>query len=269
MSQASGALVLWDIDRTLLYVGDIDQQVYRETFAEVVGRPADRLPARGTGVTMPLAIRTPLTDNAVPERDVEHLLPKMVELLPVHLAAHAEDLRTRGVLLPGAAAALRAVHDHPGLIAAVVTGNLKPNAVLKLEAFGLDGFLDTDIGGFASDDHHRPALVAVAQQRAHAKHGSAFTRSNTVIIGDSLEDVRTGLEGGASVIGVASGKTTASELRSAGADVVLESLSDVTRVLEAISLLTAVGARGSAADCPRAAWPTRRPGPGPGGSVEP
>ncbi|MFD3774874.1 hypothetical protein [Streptomyces sp. NPDC058612] len=55
MSQASGALVLWDIDRTLLYVGDIDRQVYRKTFAEVVSRPADRLPARGTGVTMPLA----------------------------------------------------------------------------------------------------------------------------------------------------------------------------------------------------------------------
>ncbi|MGW3493132.1 HAD hydrolase-like protein [Streptomyces sp. NPDC001020] len=34
-----------------------------------------------------------------------------------------------------------------------------------------------------------------------------FSRSNTVIIGDSLEDVRTGLEGGAPVIGVASGKT--------------------------------------------------------------
>lgn len=43
MSETQQVLVLWDIDRTLLYVGDIDRQVYRETFAEVVGRPADRL----------------------------------------------------------------------------------------------------------------------------------------------------------------------------------------------------------------------------------
>ncbi|WP_327417622.1 HAD family hydrolase [Streptomyces sp. NBC_01233] len=238
MTQAQQVLVLWDIDRTLLYVGDIDRQVYRETFAAVVGRPAEHLPARGTGITMPLAIRSLLIDNGVPEAEVDGLLPRMVDLLPVHLATHAEDLRTQGVLMPGAAAALRAVHDHPGLIATAVTGNLKPNAVLKLAAFDLDGLLDTEIGGFASDDHHRPALVAIAQKRAQAKYGTVFTHSNTVIIGDSLEDVRTGLEGGAPVIGIASGKTTAGELTEAGADLVLDSLADVARVLEGIAALT-------------------------------
>jgi phosphoglycolate phosphatase-like HAD superfamily hydrolase len=237
VTQAQQVLVLWDIDRTLLYVGDIDRQVYRETFAEVVGRPAEHLPARGTGVTMPLAIRSLLIDNGVPEAEVVALLPRMVDLLPVHLAAHAEDLRTRGVLMPGAAAALRAVHGHPGLIPTAVTGNLKPNAVLKLAAFDLDGLLDIEIGGFASDDHHRPALVAIAQKRAQVKYGTVFTRSNTVIIGDSLEDVRTGIEGGAPVIGIASGKTTAVELTQAGADLVLNSLTDVGRVLEGISAL--------------------------------
>ncbi len=228
--------MLWDIDRTLVYVGDIDRQVYRETFAEIVGRPAERLPARGTGVTMPLAIRSLLLDNGVPEPDVPHLVPRMVELLPNRLAAHSNDLREQGVLMPGAVAALEAVHAQPNLVPTVVTGNLKPNAVLKLEAFDLDRYLDTEIGGYSSDDDHRPALVAVAQKRAQAaKYGSTFTRSNTVIIGDSLEDVRTGLEGGAPVIGVASGKTTAAELASAGADVVLDSLEDVPRLLSAIA----------------------------------
>jgi len=228
-------LVLWDIDRTLLYVGDIDRQVYRETFAEIVGRPAERLPARGTGVTMPFAIRSLLLDNGVPEADVPRLVPRMVELLPRLLAAHSDDLREKGVLLPGALDALKAVRAQPGCVPTVVTGNLKPNALLKLEAFNVDGFLDTEIGGYSSDDDHRPALVAVAQKRAQAKYGTAaFSRSNTVIIGDSLEDVRTGIEGGAPVIGVASGKTTAAELSTAGADVVLDSLVDVPRLLDAI-----------------------------------
>ncbi|MDV6288043.1 hypothetical protein R2F25_09210 [Streptomyces sp. UP1A-1] len=31
-------LVLWDIDRTLVYTGDIDRRVYKETFTSVVGR---------------------------------------------------------------------------------------------------------------------------------------------------------------------------------------------------------------------------------------
>ncbi|EST27430.1 HAD family hydrolase [Streptomyces roseochromogenus] len=238
MTEAEQTLILWDIDRTLLYVGDIDRQVYREAFAELVGRPAKYLPARGTGVTMPLAIRSLLVNNGVPEPDVHDLVPRMVELLPHLLAAHAADLHEQGVLMPGAVSALKAVHTRTDLVPTVVTGNLKRNAMLKLEAFHLDGFLDTEIGGYSSDDDHRPALVAVAQERASAKYGAPFTRSNTVIIGDSLEDVRTGLEGGALVIGIASGKTTANELASAGADVVLDSLEDIPRLLEAVATTT-------------------------------
>ncbi|MCX5555385.1 HAD family hydrolase [Streptomyces sp. NBC_00038] len=239
MTEADLVLVLWDIDRTLLYVGDIDRQVYREAFAEVVGRPAERLPARGTGVTMPLAIRGLLLDNGVPERDVAELVPLMVELLPQRLAGHSADLRSEGVVMPGAISALRAVHDHPRLVPTAVTGNLKANALLKLEAFDLDRFVDTEIGGYASDDDHRPSLVAVAQKRAEAKYGTYFTRSNTVIIGDSLEDVRTGLEGGSAVLGVPSGKTTAAQLQDAGANVVLNSLEDVPSLIEAIARVTA------------------------------
>ncbi|MEV6723578.1 haloacid dehalogenase-like hydrolase [Streptomyces xanthochromogenes] len=231
-------LILWDIDRTLLYVGDIDRQVYRETFAEVVGRPAERLPARGTGVTMPRAIRSLLLDNGVTEATVPDLLPRMVELLPRRLAAHRDDLRHQGVLMPGAVTALQAVQHHEGWVPTVVTGNLNPNALLKLAAFDLEMYLDTEIGGFASDDDHRPALVGVAQKRAQAKHGAAFTRDNTVIIGDSLEDVRTGLEGGALVLGVASGKTSAQDLKGAGADVVLDTLEDVRRLMAAITSIT-------------------------------
>ncbi|WP_181801412.1 HAD family hydrolase [Streptomyces shenzhenensis] len=241
MTAARRTLVLWDIDRTLLYVGDIDRQVYRETFTEIVGRPAERLPARGTGVTMPLAIRSLLTDNGVPEAEIPHLLPRMVELLPRRLTSHTEDLRQQGVLLPGAVSALKNVQAQPGYVPTVVTGNLKPNALLKLQAFDLTGFLDTEIGGYSSDNDHRPSLVAVAQTRAHAKYGTRFSRSNTVIIGDSLEDVRTGLEGGAPVIAVASGKTSAVDLAAAGADVVLDSLEDVPRLLEAITTVTRSG----------------------------
>ncbi|MEU6138738.1 HAD hydrolase-like protein [Streptomyces sp. NPDC047081] len=238
MTDAQQTLILWDIDRTLLYVGDIDRQVYRETFAEVVGRPAKRLPARGTGVTMPLAVRSLLLDNGVAEEAVADLLPRMVELLPERLAAHADDLRRDGHLMPGAVVALEAVRAHGNWVPTAVTGNLKPNALLKLSAFKLDTYLETEIGAYASDDDHRPALVGIAQKRAQAKYGTVFTHDNTVIIGDSLEDVRTGLEGGASVIGVTSGKTTGAELVAAGADIVLDSLEDFSKLQASIERVT-------------------------------
>ncbi|WP_405810086.1 haloacid dehalogenase-like hydrolase [Streptomyces sp. NBC_01520] len=227
-------LVLWDIDRTLLYVGDIDRQVYRETYHELTGRTAGSLPKRGTGTTMPLAILRMLVENGIAEDEAASLLPTMVELLPQVQRRHIDDIRRDGVLLPGAVAALRAVHDEPEFLPTIVTGNLKANALLKLAAFDLSRHVHTDIGGYASDDMHRPSLVGIAQKRAEALTGQSFGRSETVIIGDSLEDIRTGREGGASVIASVSGTTSADELAAAGADLVLEDLTDQRRVVDSI-----------------------------------
>ncbi|MFB8201927.1 HAD family hydrolase [Kitasatospora purpeofusca] len=237
----SPVLVLWDIDRTLVYVGETDRAVYREAFREVVGRDATKLPERGTGRTMPLAVRELLTANDADCGDIEALAERITALLPERLAARATQLRSAGTLMPGATAALAAVDHNPNLVATVVTGNLQQNAEIKLRAFGLDQYLDLTVGGYASDDSHRPSLVKVAQRRAAARYKTAFERPNTVIIGDSLEDVRTGAEGGAAVIAIASGTTSAEQLAAAGADRVLDSLRDPASVLRAIAELTLSG----------------------------
>ncbi|MDT0409395.1 MULTISPECIES: HAD family hydrolase [Streptomyces] len=225
-------LVLWDIDRTLLYAGDTDRLVYREVFRTVVGRPATTLPAKGTGVTMPVAVRELLTANNVQE--VDRLAPLIVARLPAELRCHRTELLRDGHLMPGAVEALAAARADADLVPSIVTGNLRQSAEIKLAAFGLTEYVDVSLGGYASDDPHRPALVRVAQARAERAHGRPFTRANTVIIGDSLQDVRTGREGGARVIGVASGTTAAEALADAGADEVLSDLTDPVRLLELI-----------------------------------
>ncbi|MCP2263522.1 HAD family hydrolase [Promicromonospora thailandica] len=237
-SRGARALVLWDIDRTLVYVGEVDRTAYREAFAEVVGRPAERLPARGTGMTMPLAIRGLLEDNGVGGPAADELVPRMLEAVPRRFAAHTEDVRRLGTVLPGAMQALKAVAAEPDLVATVVTGNLEANARIKLNVFGMDRYLDPAVGGYSSDDAHRPALVAIAQYRAGERYGAEFGPASTVVVGDSLEDVRTGVEGGASVIAVASGTTTADRLAGAGADVVLPDLTDAPRLIQEIKGLT-------------------------------
>lgn len=152
---AARALVLWDIDRTLVYVGEVDRTAYREAFAEVVGRPAERLPAKGTGVTMPLAIRGLLEDNEVGEREIDALLARMLEAVPLRFAAHTEDVLRLGSVLPGAVQALKAVAAEPDLVSTVVTGNLEANALIKLSAFGMDRYVDATLGGYSSDDAHQ------------------------------------------------------------------------------------------------------------------
>ncbi|MEU3355166.1 haloacid dehalogenase-like hydrolase [Streptomyces sp. NPDC037389] len=227
-------LVLWDIDRTLLYVGDTDRLVYREVFEEIIGWPPQALPQRGTGVTMPLAVRELLSANGIPADERDRLVARFLEKMPMKLNHYREKLRTDGRLMPGAAAALQAVRNAPHLIPTVVTGNLRDSARIKLEALGLARHIDLTVGGYGSDDPHRPALVPLAQHRAAAAYANMFTRQNTVIIGDSLQDVRTGIEGGARVIGVASGTTSAEHLEREGADHVIPDLTDVGQLLRLI-----------------------------------
>ncbi|MFD6182013.1 HAD family hydrolase [Streptomyces goshikiensis] len=227
-------LVLWDIDRTLLYVGETDRAVYREVFRQVVGRDATRLPERGTGVTMPLAVRELLSANDVPATEIQQLTQEIVDRLPGQLELHREELCLTGQLMPGATEALAAVHQSGDLVPTIVTGNLRASAEIKLSAFSLLNYVDVSVGAFASDDPHRPALVGIAQQRSTTAYGRTFGRENTIIIGDSLQDVRTGREGGAKVIGVASGTTSAHDLAQAGAEYVLPDLTDVTELLKVI-----------------------------------
>jgi phosphoglycolate phosphatase-like HAD superfamily hydrolase len=67
------------------------------------------------------------------------------------------------------------------------------------------------------------------------QYGVTFhPNNNTVIIGDSLSDVETGLKGGAKVIGVASAKSSVEELREAEASIVLLDLTSVTDLTRAV-----------------------------------
>jgi phosphoglycolate phosphatase-like HAD superfamily hydrolase len=234
-------LVLWDIDRTLLYTGDIDRRVYREVFADVVGRPATTLPARGTGVTMPMAVRELLAANEVPQGQLAELANRIVAELPERLNQHRQLIAREGIVLPGAVDALTAVHEARQLLPTVVTGNLRGSAEVKLSVLGLRRFVDFKIGGFASDNAYRPALVRIAQQRARTAYRRHFDRRNTVIIGDSLQDVETGLKGGAQVIGVASGTTSLQQLEDAGADHVISDLTDTAGLLRLVSQANAAG----------------------------
>ncbi|MFB7255149.1 HAD family hydrolase [Streptomyces nojiriensis] len=228
-------LVLWDIDRTLVYTGNIDRQVYREAFTAVVGRPPEALPAKGTGATMPLAVRELLLSNHVPADRIDTLADSIIEQLPQRLNAHRDLIAREGSVLPGARAALAAVHDDELLLPSVVTGNLRGNALVKLSELDLDQYLDMEVGAYASDHAHRPSLVRIAQERATSAYGYAFNRANTIIIGDSLQDVITGQQGGAQVIGVASGTTSAERLMAAGADHVLPDLTDTDQLLHLLT----------------------------------
>jgi phosphoglycolate phosphatase-like HAD superfamily hydrolase len=224
-------LVLWDIDHTLIENNGVNKEIYARAFELLTGQPAQH-PARTEGRTEPEIMRNMLQTHGIELTPV--YAARMREVLEFATLSKATELRIRGHELPGARGALSALKSSPGIIQSVLSGNILPNAVTKLSAFHLDGFLDFEVGGFGSDDEVRANLVGVAQERATAKYGVRFDKEATVLIGDTPRDVQAGRDGGAHVIAVASGSDNMEALRAEGADVVLPDLRDTRAVVEAV-----------------------------------
>jgi phosphoglycolate phosphatase len=223
-------LVLWDVDHTLIENGGVSKEVYAAAFEILTGRPVTEL-VETDGRTDPIIMDDLLAHHGSSLSYNERVREALVDALESKI----DQLRERGHALPGAVAALGALKRESNVVQAVLTGNIQPNAVVKLAAFGLDRFVDFEVGGYGSDDSVRWRLVRIAQRRAEAKYpGRQFARSNTVVIGDTPRDVQTGLKGGARVIAVATGSSSTAELRAAGADVVLADLVDTAALLRAV-----------------------------------
>jgi phosphoglycolate phosphatase len=213
---------------------------YAEAFGVVAGRPLIQLPQMA-GRSESEVFFDALALNGVDTRAdgvTERLLDPFSAELAAVLAARREEMVSQGRVMPGAAEALAAVAELDGVVQTVLTGNSKPNAMLKLRAFGLDGYLDLEIGGYGSEAYPRGTLLGVARQRAADKHGVPLGKLGTVYVADSPVDVDAARVGGARSLAVAGGRASAAELREAGPDAVLPDLTDTAGLVDLIAHLT-------------------------------
>ncbi|MEV4732786.1 HAD family hydrolase [Saccharopolyspora sp. NPDC049426] len=214
-------LVLWDVDHTLIDSLGLGGTAYQRIFPQVTGQPVRR-PALMDG-------RTDLgtIEHMLRSHDIEPT-GELVTAMTTALAGVFEEVRREladnGRVLPGAREALAAFDADPLVHQSVLTGNTAEVARIKLDAFGLLDHVDLDIGAFGDDHLRRGGLVPIARERAADKLGIDFAPERTVLIGDTLNDVRAALESGAHLVAVATGSYSADELRSAGAEVVFETL---------------------------------------------
>ena len=230
--------MLWNIDLTLLDVVKVTRAAYAEAFAAVTGRPLVQLPQL-VGMTEPEIFFDALGRNGVSlsaDGESERLLAPFGAEFATRLAARRDLLATDGVLLPGAVEALRAVAALDGVVQSVLTGSSRPNATLKLHAFGLDRYLDLNVGGFAgSGPYPMGALLRATRLRAEEKYQVSFAEQLTVYIADAPRDVAAAQNGGAVSVAVASGRASSAELREAGANLVLPELTSLEPLIDLIT----------------------------------
>jgi phosphoglycolate phosphatase len=233
-------LVLWNIDLTLLDVARTTRAAYVDAFREVTGRPLVRLPQMAGRTESEIFFEALAVNAPGPPADEagEELLSRFTGQLAAAFAARRALLTEQGRLMPGARDAVAEVGRLPGVVQTVLTGAIKPNAMEKLRAFGMEHFFDAEIGGYGSEVYPKGAMLLNTRGRAARKYGTDFTENSTVYIGDSSRDAEAARIGGARCLGVASGRSSAGELRDAGADMVLDDLADTAAVAAAVDRLT-------------------------------
>lgn len=225
-------LVLWDVDHTLIENGGISKETYVLAFELLTGRsPAVRPTTDGrTDFQIMHELLTANSVNAEQYVGIAQFEDVLIEAMKIK----APELSQRGHVLSGVVEALKILASIPAVIQSVLTGNIAHNAVAKLKPFGLDSWVDLDVGGYGSDDTVRAKLVDAARRKVREKYGIAFDGSSTVLIGDTPLDVKAARDGGARVIAVATGIYGIEVLKRAGADVTLNNVEDLASFVQAL-----------------------------------
>jgi phosphoglycolate phosphatase-like HAD superfamily hydrolase len=223
-------LILWDIDGTLIRSGEVAAAIFELALATVVGEaPSARVSM--SGKTDPQIISEYLTTMGVRDPDV---LPAVLALAAQELAAAEGLLAERGAICAGATDALERLAARKEVTQTVLTGNIAPNALVKLRAFGLDGFIDFEIGAYGSDHAERTNLVPIALERAERLRSLRVDPARTWVIGDTPNDAACARAGGVRCLLVATGSYSQKELELEGADATLADLSDTDHVMALI-----------------------------------
>lgn len=232
MADGRPRLVLWDIDGTLVRAGDVGAHVFDQAIEQVVGiRPPSR--PRMSGKTDPQIVREYLAMLELAQSEAEAHLPAVLAALAEALASAAHRIAAEGSTPPGIPEVLVAL-GRRGVHQSVLTGNIAPNAVVKLAAFGLERHLDLEIGAYGSDHADRRRLVPVALGRCAAR-GLVVDRADVWVVGDAANDLACARAGGVRCLLVATGRSSYDELAALGPDALFGDLGDVAAVSDLLS----------------------------------
>lgn len=228
-------LILWDIDGTLISGGRFTRRAFDLAVASATGRePGDHGVSFG-GKTDPEIAMEILASLSVSGDDARERMPAVIQALEREMGAGEELLRSEGVVLPGVPQILDRLHQMPGVVQSVLTGNVQANARLKVGAFRLEPYLDLDVGVYGSDGEDRTTFVPLAMEKVESLRGDRIEPQQVWVVGDTSRDLACARAGGARCLLAATGLVAYDELALLGADAVLPDLSDVDAVVRILT----------------------------------
>lgn len=232
----AAAVLLWDIDGTLIAATGDDERRYGIVLRELLDDPDIEAPSHTSGLTDHGIIRDCLLRHGLSEHDTALLVPVALEAMEILTASEAA-LAGEIPLLPG----VRELLEQPwssAVIQTAGTGNARRRARIKLDAAGLTGYFDLGVGGYGDLPADRWRILEESVERVDLLRGGPVERDRVVVIGDTPRDVAAAQRAGLRSVGVATGHHGAAELEEAGAGLVVQDLAagmqEVDRFVEGV-----------------------------------
>lgn len=220
-------LIIFDMDGTLIdserLIVEAVSEAYR-AIGETAPTPAAIRGISGITARDAMKILSPGADDA--------LIDRIMESYRTQYRARAGVVNEP--LFEGALAALDRLQRDPETILAVATGKGYRSATTLLENHGIIGRFHS----IQTPDHNRGKPDPQMIETAMAKAG--VDRAHTVMIGDTVHDMRMGRAAKVKTIGVAWGYHATEELTAEGADIVITRFDDLDGAID--QLLGAVDA---------------------------
>jgi phosphoglycolate phosphatase-like HAD superfamily hydrolase len=194
----SKQLLLFDVDSTLISAGGAGLRALEAAFEEVYGLVGALQDYSLAGRTDNGILSEVLAENDLVFRE-EGLVFKERYLGYLRQNIGAPD--SMAVILPGVERLLDCLRSEANVVLALLTGNWREGAKIKLERFGL--WSHFEFGAFAEDGQGRNDLGPVAISRFLGREGEPPSR--VIVIGDTPMDVACGKWCGAETLAVATG----------------------------------------------------------------
>ncbi len=226
------ALILFDIDGTLLRAGDAHHgAAFTHAFEQVYGKPVTLEGVPLAGMLDAQIARILFERHELDRDEADARLHEMMEAMGSRYVEAIAEHSIRERLLPGVTEAVIACNGQ-GWTTGALTGNGRLVGEAKIKGAGLDHLLT--FGAYGDSAIERGHLVDEAIAAAENITGHHFNPSETELVGDTPNDITAARAGGAKVVAVATGRFTVEALASHEPDAVLENLGDTQAFIDAV-----------------------------------
>jgi phosphoglycolate phosphatase-like HAD superfamily hydrolase len=234
MSGPTKPLVLFDVDGTLLLTGGAGMRAMKAVAAELFGATFRWDGIVVSGHLDPLIFAEAAALNRLDDVATHHerFRRRYLEQLVIELELGRPQIR----IMPGIRASLTRLRETRSATLGLLTGNYSEAIPIKLAAIGIDPawFEVTAFGDEAAD---RRALAALAIAKYERQLGTTVDPRRVVVVGDTPRDVDCAHAHGCFAFAVATGGYGVAALAAAGADRIVNDLSDPTPLIETVERL--------------------------------